>query len=516
MQTLSKRLFSGAGGFLVVLLPVVLVSACVQNPVTGKRDFLLVPESWELQVGKQQYLPLRQSQGGDYVVDPGVETYVRKVGQRLAAKSDRKLPYEFNVINSSVPNAWALPGGKISINRGLLIALKSEAELAAVLSHEIVHAAAKHGAIGQTRGIGLQALVVTASIAGAKNGYGQVAQMGSTIGAQMINSKYGREAELESDRYGMEYMARAGYNTQGAVDLQRTFVKLSAGQKSDWLSGLFSSHPPSQARVKANIATSQKLQGGGEVGADQYRKVMARLMKTQTAYENFDKAEKALAAGKRQEAITLARKAIRGEPREGHFYSFVGDIAHKQKDYRSAKKNYDKAISLNKEFFYYYLQRGKVNDALHQPKAAKSDYARSLQLLPTSDAQTALGRFAEKDGNRKAAQRFYSLAAQAGGKAGEQARTALVRLNPRDVLTVRKGTTRKGTFAFEVINQTSQPISNIILGITTGPGQRVQQKKLRGVIQPGKKRVIDTGQKLSREQTIRIEVKVLQAKPVSS
>jgi len=511
-----KRFLSGAGGFLSVLLPVVLVSACVQNPVTGKKELLLVSEAWELQVGKQQYLPMRQSQGGDYVVDPGVEAYVRKVGQRLAAKSDRKLPYEFNVINSSVPNAWALPGGKISINRGLLTALKSEAELAAVLSHEIVHAAAKHGARGQTRGMALQALVVTASIAGDRKGYGQVAQMGSTIGAQIINSQYGRKAELESDLYGMKYMARAGYNTQGAVDLQRTFVKLSAGQKSDWLSGLFSSHPPSEARVKANIATGKKLPTGGDVGADRYRKVMARLMKTQTAYDNFDKAEKALKAGKRQDAMTLARKAIRGEPREGHFYSFVGDIAHAQKDYRSAKKNYDKAISLNKEFFYYYLQRGKVNDALHHPKAARSDYARSLKLMPTSDAQTALGLFAERDGNKKAARRFYGLAAQAGGKAGEQARTALLRLNPENALTVRKGMTRKGTFAIEIINQTSQPVSHIILGITTGPGQRVQQKKLRGVIQPGKKRLIDTGQKLSREQTVRIEVKVLQAKMGSS
>ena len=83
------------------------LSACVQNPVTGKRDFLLVSEDWELQIGAQQYLPLRQSQGGDYVVDPGVERYVQSVGRRLAAKSDRMLPYEFNVINDSTPNAWA-------------------------------------------------------------------------------------------------------------------------------------------------------------------------------------------------------------------------------------------------------------------------------------------------------------------------------------------------------------------------------------------------------------------------
>ena len=85
------------------------------------------------------YAPMRQSQGGDFVLDPELSAYVTQVGNRLAASSRRpgELEYEFSIINDSVPNAWALPGGKIAINRGLLTALDSEAELAAVLGHEI-------------------------------------------------------------------------------------------------------------------------------------------------------------------------------------------------------------------------------------------------------------------------------------------------------------------------------------------------------------------------------------------
>ena len=149
-------------GLLTLILS---VSACSVNPVTGKQELNLVSEQWELETGKQQYSPLRQSQGGDYVVDPRVEQYVQQVGQKLAAVSDRKLPYEFHVINNSVPNAWALPGGKISINRGLLTQLKSEAELAAVLGHEIVHAAARHGAQGQQRNMLLQGTLMATAIA---------------------------------------------------------------------------------------------------------------------------------------------------------------------------------------------------------------------------------------------------------------------------------------------------------------------------------------------------------------
>ncbi len=130
--------------FIIVALCSITLYGCATNPVTGKRELGLVPKSYELQIGSKQYLPSRQMQGGDYVVDPELTKYVNGVGQRLAAVSDRKLPYEFVVLNNSVPNAWALPGGKITINRVLLTVLNREAELSAVLGHEIVHAAAKH------------------------------------------------------------------------------------------------------------------------------------------------------------------------------------------------------------------------------------------------------------------------------------------------------------------------------------------------------------------------------------
>ncbi|MBT8141393.1 MAG: M48 family metalloprotease, partial [Gammaproteobacteria bacterium] len=132
--------------YALLLLPLLFLLGCATNPVTGKKELRVVGEDTEINLGIQQYNPARQSQGGDYVIDPQLTKYVQGVGNRLAKVSDRPLPYEFQVINSSVPNAWALPGGKIAINRGLLYELNSEAELAAVMGHEIVHSAARHGA----------------------------------------------------------------------------------------------------------------------------------------------------------------------------------------------------------------------------------------------------------------------------------------------------------------------------------------------------------------------------------
>src|SRR3989338_2723987 len=116
-----------------LLLTLGVATGCAVNPVTGQRELGFISEQRELTIGQQQYTPSQQSEGGQVTVDGELSAYVNRVGQRLAAVSDRRLPYEFVVLNNSVPNAWALPGGKIAVNRGLLIELNNEAELAAVL-----------------------------------------------------------------------------------------------------------------------------------------------------------------------------------------------------------------------------------------------------------------------------------------------------------------------------------------------------------------------------------------------
>ena len=167
-------------------------TSCSVNPVTGKREITFVSESSEIKMGAESYLPMQQSQGGEYDIDPVLTDYVSGVGNRLAAVSDRKLPYEFVVLNNSVPNAWALPGGKIAINRGLLTELNSEAELAAVLGHEIVHAAARHSAKRIERSTLLQSVIVATAVVTNDSDYGGLAVGGAGIGAQLLNQSYGR------------------------------------------------------------------------------------------------------------------------------------------------------------------------------------------------------------------------------------------------------------------------------------------------------------------------------------
>ncbi len=250
------------GKWLLAVMIVAGVSACAVNPVTGKREFTMVSESQEIKLGTDNYGFMQQAGGGEYDVDPDLSEYVRGVGGRLVTAShrlavtERRLPYEFVVLNSSIPNAWALPGGKLAINRGLLTEISSEAELAAVLGHEIVHAAARHSAKQMERGTWLQIGVIGTAILTGDSGYSDLAVGGANVGAQLLSQSYGRSAELQSDEYGMRYMSEAGYDPQGAIALQETFVRLSESRATDWLSGLFASHPPSQERVEANKRTA--------------------------------------------------------------------------------------------------------------------------------------------------------------------------------------------------------------------------------------------------------------------
>ena len=122
----------------VALLAVLALSGCSVNPVTGERHLQFYGEDWENKAGAELYAPMRQSQGGDFILDAELSAYVEGVGKRLAERARRKdtLSFEFNILNDSTPNAWALPGGKIAINRGLLLELQSEAELAACFQGE--------------------------------------------------------------------------------------------------------------------------------------------------------------------------------------------------------------------------------------------------------------------------------------------------------------------------------------------------------------------------------------------
>ena len=448
----------------------VLLGACAVNPVTGQREISFISEQRELTIGQQQYVPSQQGQGGEFSIDPQLTAYVQEVGNRLAAVSDRQLPYEFVVLNNSVPNAWALPGGKIAVNRGLLIELNNEAELAAVLGHEIVHAAARHGAQAMERGMLLQGAMLVGAIAAQGSEYADYAVGGAQLGAQLLTQRYGREAERESDAYGIRYMASAGYDPAAAIALQETFVRLSQGRgSSNWLDGLFASHPPSEERVQNNRVLVAQLRAegisGGELGIERYQEATRFLRETKPAYDAFDEAEQLIAQDRLEEASRRLDTALSLVPNEARFLGLQADILVYQRRYEAAVSQYDRAIAQDPNYFDYYLGRGVAYSRQGQQQLATRDLQASIKLLPTALAMTELGDLSLQNNDRAIAKQYYQIAAEAQGAIGERSRAAFMQLdvadNPGQYINVQAYVTPQGRLVARAQNVSPMPVRNV-------------------------------------------------------
>jgi predicted Zn-dependent protease len=452
-----------------------LLAGCVYNPVTGQRELGFVSTAQQISIGEQQYLPAQQMQGGRFRVDPELTEYVQQVGQRVAAHSVIDLPYEFVVLNSSVPNAWALPGGKLAINRGLLTELSNEAELAAVLGHEITHAAARHGAKSIERSVVSQAALLAVAVGASDTEYVGTALGAAQLAAGLINQKYGRDAEREADFYGTRFIAKAGYDPYAAVSLQETFVRLSEGRNPSWAEGLFSSHPPSAERVANNRGLVEELRAegftGGEFGADTYQAALRSLRQDQDAYAAADQARKAMAEHRLDDAEALIERAVEAQGREAAFHGLRGDLRLRQKRFGDALINYDRAIERDDGYFAYYLGRGIARGQQGEREQADADLRRSVELLPTAVAYHELGTLAEARGDVDSALGYYQTASQSDSQAGRAAELRLLRLDlplhPERYVAVQLSRDSGGRLVLQVSNLSPATLAQVDVHIET-------------------------------------------------
>lgn len=249
-----------AAATALLTLAGLLAAGCATNPVTGNSDLVIMSEKSEIQVGRQQHQIVLQQMGS--YDDERLQAYVTEVGTRLAKASHRpNLEYTFTVVDTEDVNAFALPGGFIYISRGILPYLNSEAELAAVLGHEIGHVTARHGVKRQAQGT---LAGIGAAAAGILTGQPGLADLANVAG-QAIVSGYGREQELEADRLGAEYLARTGYDPEAVIRVvsvlkaQESFeVARARAEKRDprIYHGLFATHPDNDTRLQEAVRSA--------------------------------------------------------------------------------------------------------------------------------------------------------------------------------------------------------------------------------------------------------------------
>lgn len=255
MHTLKKRLFAA--------LLLVTATGCAFNPATNRPDLVLMSEEKEIKIGREMHEKLVAST--PIYSDPILTAYVEHVGQKVAKASDRPdLTYHFTIIDSQDINAFALPGGYVYINRGLLTYLHSEAEMAAVLAHEVGHITARHAVRQKTAATGAGVASVLSVLVTGSGVVGDVANLWSTAAVK----GYGRDMELEADRFGAQYMYNAGYDPQSMINViallkdQETFARRRArieGKQQQTYHGVFSTHPRNDVRLREVVEAAGKL-----------------------------------------------------------------------------------------------------------------------------------------------------------------------------------------------------------------------------------------------------------------
>ena len=231
-------------------------AGCATNPANGGHNVVLGTQKGEKEQSRRYYQQIIQAYG--LYEDQAVQEYVSKVGNKVARHSD--LPdweYHFTVLDDDSVNAFTTGGGYVYVHRGLLSYMTSEAELAAVLGHEIGHICARHPARQQTRGVLASVLATGAAI---MTGSGAVAQL-ANIGAEAWMQGYGRENEMEADRLGLLYATKSGYNPEAMGRVFKVFKAQEGfelkrakdeGREPQIYHGVFSSHPsPDERSVQA-------------------------------------------------------------------------------------------------------------------------------------------------------------------------------------------------------------------------------------------------------------------------
>jgi predicted Zn-dependent protease len=268
------------------IMATVFLANCATNPVTGGQDFVMMSEADELRLGQKASAEV----GEEYkeYKDPELQRYLDRIGQKLARASHRpNIPYHFTVVDSPDINAFALPGGYVYVTRGILAYLDSEAELAAVVGHEIGHVTARHSVRQYSAATAAQIGASVVGIVVPELGSGAAQGVIGTMSDALLKG-YGRDHELEADRLGAEYLARTGYDPEamirvvGVLKDQELFdaeIARAEGREPRAYHGLFATHPDNDTRLQEVVGAARKYASKNTAeGKDEYLRVVNGLV----------------------------------------------------------------------------------------------------------------------------------------------------------------------------------------------------------------------------------------------
>jgi predicted Zn-dependent protease len=430
LSGLNRREFLRLSGILAAGL----AAGCAANPVTGKSQLMLVSEQDEIKMDKQ-HSPHQISADFGPLQDKALNDYITGIGKTMAQKTHRpQMPYDIKGVNATYVNAYAFPGGTIACTRGILLTLENEAELAALIGHELGHVNARHTAEIMSKNMITSAIVGgAAAYIGTRNAsYGGIAAQLGMLGSGVLLASYSRDNERQADHLGMAYMVKSGYSPEGMVGLMDMLNSMSK-HKQNATQLLFATHPMSSERyqtavkmARSEFATAkgqplhrerymdhtaalrkigpaiQEMQKGDALMAQKkfaqaeghYKKALAKAPQDYAALMMMARCQ--LAQKKTAAAGTYTAKAKAVYPAEAQGYYLNGFVMLRKKRYTEALNDftaYEKRLPGNPNAYFF---KGYAHEGMDQRKAAADEYYRYLKVVREGEkAQHAYGRLVE-------------------------------------------------------------------------------------------------------------------------
>jgi predicted Zn-dependent protease len=408
------------------------LAGCATSPVTGERILVGMSEAEERQVDRQ-VAPHQFSQDMGAIQDEAANRYVSGLGSRMDELTQRPdMPYSYRVLNANYINAYTFPGGAMGVTRGIVTELDNEAELAALLGHEMGHVNARHAAQRQGQAMLAQAAVVGLAVAASvvDSSWGGLAAAGGQIGASALLASYSRDNEREADALGQDYMVKAGYPAGGMVQLQSLLVRESKANPS-LLETMFATHPMSSERL-ANAQRLAETKHAASLKADPQRERFmdgtAGLRRLKPAIDACKRGEAAMGRKQLPQAQGEFAKALAIAPRDYPSNLLMARCLAAQGRQKDALRYAETARTIYPQEAQAHKLTGVLQLAEKNPGAAAANFEQFDRLLPGDPGIAFLKGVAyEGAGNQRSAAESYARFLRSGGQ-GKPAEYSMSRL----------------------------------------------------------------------------------------
>lgn len=406
------------------------LQGCAASPVTGETIVVGMSEAQEREADAQ-HSPHQFSQDLGAVQDGAVNAYVSEIGQRLQMHVHRpQMPYSYRVLNANHVNAYTFPAGAMGVTRGILVSLRSEAELAALLGHELGHVNARHAAQRQGKALFTQAALAGLQVASSDSQWAPLIGLGSQIGASALLAAYSRQDERQADALGQDYLVRANYPAGGMTALQQLLVDQQR-QQPGLLETMFSSHPMSserrdaaRRRAEGEYAASERMPAQRERFMDR----TASLRRLRPAIESCMRGELEMSRKAPAAAQSHFGAALRTAPQDYASNLRMAQCLQAQGRTREAARYADAARGVYPQEAQAHKLSATLDLSLREPARAYERLEQYDRLLPGDPGVLFLkGTSLEALGQQRRAARHYDAFLRLAPR-GEAAQYSALRL----------------------------------------------------------------------------------------